>query len=82
MVRRKGIGSLALGAILACGAWATAEDMTLTPKYLADAPAPRKPLMDLLDQAGAAKTLDQANINIYGYVEGSYSHNFSTPSAP
>src|SRR5206468_2986570 len=43
-------------------------------------PAPRRPLMDLLDRAGLAKPLEEAGINIYGHVEGGYTYNFDRPS--
>jgi hypothetical protein len=44
----------------------------------ADAPG-RRPLMNLLDQAGLAKPLDDARIQVYGHVEGSYTYNFDSP---
>jgi hypothetical protein len=37
----------------------------------------RRPLMNLLDQAGLAKPLDDAKIKVFGYVEGSYTKNLS-----
>src|SRR5436305_5629311 len=67
------------------------SDLTLSnaqPKYLDEpaaapaapaAPAPRMPLMALLDQAGVAKTLDDAKINIGGLVEGSWTYSASSP---
>ncbi len=45
----------------------------------ASAPSPGL-LMSLLDKAGLAKPLDKAGINIYGYIEGGYFHDFSSPS--
>ena len=64
------------GAVARGGEETSAADLTLQPKYLADAPAsepaPRKPLMGLLDSAGLAKPLDSAGINVYGFIEGSY----------
>jgi len=39
----------------------------------------RRPLMNLLDQVGFGKTLDDAGIQIYGHVEGSYTYNFDDP---
>jgi len=36
-------------------------------------------LMSLLGKAGLAKPLDWAGINIYGYVEGGYMHDFTAP---
>jgi hypothetical protein len=56
------------------------------PAAPASAAAPdRKLLMDALDEAGAAKTLDDLRLNIYGYVQGGYfydvsSHNSSGPT--
>jgi hypothetical protein len=44
------------------------------------AAAPRKPLMSLMDAAGVGKALDDLNINIYGFIEGSYTYNFSRPT--
>ena len=45
------------------------------PAYLDDAapPPPPKPLMGLLEQVGVGKSLEAANINLYGFVEGGYS---------
>lgn len=40
----------------------------------------RAPLMGLLDQAGAARVLDQARINIYGHIEGSFTYNTDNPA--
>jgi len=54
-------------------------DLSLSrPLYMEDAPA-RAPLMALLDQVGIAKTLDDAKINVYGFVEGSYTYSASAP---
>ncbi|HEV8605980.1 MAG TPA: outer membrane beta-barrel protein [Tepidisphaeraceae bacterium] len=50
------------------------------PTLLATAPPPhRRPLMNLLEQAGVAKPLDDAGINIYGHVEGGWTYNFDDP---
>jgi hypothetical protein len=47
-----------------------------------EAPAPSPGLlMSALGKAGLAEPLDKAGINIYGYVEGGYMHDFSAPSA-
>lgn len=43
------------------------------------AASPQKPLMMALDGAGIGKSLQDANINIYGFVEGSYEYNFNNP---
>jgi hypothetical protein len=37
--------------------------------------------MSTLGKAGLAEPLDKLGINIYGYVEGGYMHDFSAPSA-
>jgi hypothetical protein len=36
-------------------------------------------LMSTLSKAGLARPLDKAGINIYGYIEGGYFHDFSVP---
>lgn len=41
----------------------------------------RRPIMSLLDDAGLAKPLDAARIDIYGHVEGSYTYNFDNPAS-
>ncbi len=70
-----------------------ARELSLrTPKYLDDAPpktAPTEPepppapepglLMRLLDRAGVGKPLNDAGINIYGFIEGSYTYGASAP---
>jgi len=74
-------------AAMACAGVAMADsatDVSLAPTssqqpVLADAAAPRKPLMWLLDKAGIAKTLDEWNINVYGYAEGSVTYSTSNP---
>lgn len=46
-----------------------------------EAAAPeRKPLMAGLDQIGLADPLDKAGINVYGFVEGSWTQNLTSPS--
>ena len=45
-----------------------------------EAPAPTPGLlMSLLGKAGLAQPLDKGGINIYGYIEGGYFHDFSVP---
>lgn len=39
----------------------------------------RRPLMNLLDQVGFAQPLEDAGIQVYGHVEGSYTYNFDDP---
>jgi len=40
---------------------------------------PRRPLMELLDQAGAGRTLDDWRLTIGGHVEVSWTYNFDDP---
>ncbi len=75
-------------AAMACAgvAMAGSNDLSLAPdlripRSSADAAAPRKPLMGLLDKLGIAKTLDEANINVYGYAEASTTYSISGPPA-
>jgi Putative beta-barrel porin-2, OmpL-like. bbp2 len=89
MMRRKGIAALAACAALTSAAavvaaaepigGSDASQLSLErPMYAADA-APRRPLMNMLDKAGVAKGLDDLGINIYGWVEMSWTHNFEDP---
>jgi hypothetical protein len=59
----------------------SAAQLTLTPQYLADlAPADRRPLMRLLDRWGLAEPLDNWGIDIYGFIQVSYTYNFTDPN--
>jgi hypothetical protein len=52
------------------------------PVMMDDAGAPpstSRPLMYGLEKLGVGKTLEDANINIYGYVEGAYTYSTSNP---
>jgi len=49
-----------------------------TPPPQATTP-PRKPLMRVMDAIGIGKGLDDLGINIYGWVEGSYTYSASAP---
>jgi hypothetical protein len=49
-----------------------------TPSVLADEPSLGL-LMSALDKLGLAAPLSKAGINIYGYLEGGYFHDFSSP---
>src|SRR5579864_3310496 len=42
--------------------------------------APSPLLMGLLDSAGVGHTLEDANIRLFGHVEGSYTYNFDRPA--
>jgi hypothetical protein len=44
-------------------------------------PAGRRPLMSLLDQVGIADALDDAGIDVYGHVQGSYTRNADNPQS-
>jgi len=47
-----------------------------------EAPAPSPGLlMNILGKAGLAQPLDKAGINLYGYIEGGYMHDFSASGA-
>ncbi|HEY1684054.1 MAG TPA: outer membrane beta-barrel protein [Tepidisphaeraceae bacterium] len=52
---------------------------TTTPPPASTAPTER-PLMMGLDAIGAGQALKDINLNIYGYVEGSYEYNFEKPA--
>lgn len=81
MFNRNGAISMAvLAAVAATASVALADSktptLTLEPTValLDDAPAPRAPLMAGLDRLGAAKSLDDLKLNIYGWVEGGYTY--------
>src|SRR5438046_1763325 len=77
-MRSKRILLVLVGIVLICNCLAAADDQ---PVSLAINPPPhRPPLMNLLDQAGLAKPLDDAGINIYGHVEAGWTWNFDDPS--
>jgi putative salt-induced outer membrane protein YdiY len=68
---------LAAAVASVVGGTSLADSFSLNqPIYAAEAPA-RKPLMALLDKGGMAKPLEDAGINISGYAEVSWTHNFS-----
>ena len=78
MRKRGQLKVLAMGLALCAGAasmptpaaWGSDDAAPTT----AEAPA-RRPLMEMLDRAGAAKGLDDLNINIFGHVESSFTYN-------
>jgi hypothetical protein len=47
--------------------------------YPAITPTRRRPLMSLLDRNGLADALEDARINVFGYVEASFEANFMDP---
>jgi hypothetical protein len=60
---------------------ASASDKGLEEAKPPEAPAPTPGLlMSLLGEAGLAKPLDKAGINLYGYVQGGYFHDISSSS--
>jgi hypothetical protein len=86
----KGFAAVAACAALACAGLVRAEAAPpllqqreqafslAQPVYLADE-APRRPLMMALDQMGAAKTLDNWGVNIFGHAEASWTYSASSP---
>jgi hypothetical protein len=95
MVRAAACAALACAGIVRAGEGVAAQDQGpfFRPLMLDDvatapaadqaaAPAPAatpKPLMSVLDKAGIAKPLNDAGINIYGFVEGGYTYSASAP---
>lgn len=75
--------SLAIVAAIAASAGSALADntpnLTLQPTVVtmddAAAAVQRRPLMNGLDKLGAASTLDKYNLNIYGWLEASYTYN-------
>src|SRR5690349_21183206 len=93
-VSRKGMAAIVGAALLTVGGWARADAPAApsqtpsieTKPLLLDAPAtqpapPRKGAMELLGMVGAADWLEKNNINIYGFAEGGYTHNFNNPDS-
>ncbi|HEX3358619.1 MAG TPA: porin [Tepidisphaeraceae bacterium] len=87
MLRRSACLGLAVAAALATTRFVRADEPTpaanlsLTP-VLADAattPPPSKPLMAVLEGVGVGHPLEDAGINITGFVEGAWTYNFDTP---
>jgi hypothetical protein len=87
-MKKKLLGlSLAVLTILAFGMNAAGEETSSstsskeTPEVKpSEAPAPEPGLlMSILGKAGLGQPLDKAGINIYGYIEGGYFHDFSVP---
>jgi hypothetical protein len=84
MLNCRSATSLAALALLASAGFVMADapkmslDSTLPPSVasLSEAPAERAPLMAGLDYLGIAKTLDDLGINIYGYIQAGYYHDF------
>jgi hypothetical protein len=57
------------------------SDLSLnTPIYADDQSPPQKPLMSVLNKAGAGNALSSSGINVQGFVEGSWTYNFGTPN--
>jgi len=72
------IALLASAGIVMADAPKMSLDSTLPPSVasLQETPPDRAPLMAGLDYLGVAKTLDSLGINIYGYVQAGYYHDF------
>jgi hypothetical protein len=51
----------------------------ISPQYLATTGSARRPFMRLLDHYGLAQPLDDMGIDIYGFIQGSYTYSFSDP---
>ncbi|HEY7088609.1 MAG TPA: outer membrane beta-barrel protein [Tepidisphaeraceae bacterium] len=59
---------------------ASSDSLSLATPILADEVGPRKPLMNLLDRAGVASQLDSIGLNIGGWIQMGWTHNFSDPA--
>src|ERR1035437_10234594 len=57
----------------------TLDTTATTPAETAPTSTTLAPLMMGLDKLGAAKPLDSLNLNIYGYVEGGYFYDATSP---
>jgi hypothetical protein len=66
--------------LITCAATAQTTTNQVTTTNQATAP-PSGLLMSALGKAGLAEPLNKAGINIYGYVEAGYFHDFSAPNA-
>ena len=71
------------GAILACTAFVCAADAPTTAPATetaaTTAAAPRQPLMAGLDALGVAKPMDDLRLNVFGYIQGGYFYDASSP---
>ena len=54
------------------------EPVTSEAEAEAKVESPPRPLMSLLRNTGIGDTLEEAKINIFGHIEGSWTHNFSS----
>jgi len=81
MFYRKDAVFMAVAGLLASSGFAMADatpktSLSLDPKVIsADATAPDNLLMMGMDKAGAAKTLKDNKLSIYGWVESGYTYN-------
>jgi hypothetical protein len=75
--------AVVLAAVVAWGTSTWAADppppRVATPPKAASTAAPRRPIMELLEQAGVADTLDKAHINVGGHIEASWTYNLDDP---
>lgn len=69
---------IAMGVSLSneLGAAQILQPQPSTPSDLEEA---QPPLMDALSRTGLGRRLEQARVNVYGWVEGSYQYNFNAP---
>ncbi len=88
-MKRKSLGlivAVLMPLIFAINAQSDEPSASTSGKENQEAKPPEAPasasglLMNLLGKAGLAQPLDKAGINIYGYIEGGYFHDFSSPS--
>lgn len=77
-MRACSIGLLAAAVASVVAGKATAESFSLSqPIYAEDTAPARKPLMALFDKGNMATPLEDAGINVYGLIAGSWTYNFS-----
>jgi hypothetical protein len=74
------VGTLTATLTRADEAAAPTGTNAVTPTTVEQTAPPPGLLMSALDKAGLAGSLNKAGINIYGYVEGGYFHDFSASS--
>lgn len=76
MIHRNGAAILAAAAMLACSGLVYAQDTTLPAPATAE---PKTPLMAALDGLGIGSALADANISVFGHIEGSWTYSTSNP---
>src|SRR5688500_5393831 len=73
------LGTTALAEGGAPAADASALSLESTPKYMAAARQPRRPIMYALDQMGVADDMDRWGLSVYGHIQVGYTYNFDDP---